>query len=535
MQPTDIDQCSNTAQLFMAHAHTHPKQFALVKPSGEALTYEMLEEDVAKMQAALFEAGLREGHRVLVLLPVDFDFYRLMLALFSSAIVVVFIDPGMGLKKLLSTIDDIEVDAVVSVDKFLRVRWISSSLRGVKLYSLTSSGIGKIKLCPVEYESNLAIFDRPDDAPSLVSFTSGTSGKAKGSHRTQRLLKAQMKALLNHSELGTDGIHLTSFPVAVLHSIAVGESVVIPDMDLACQQALKPGKIIEQIERSSVNRLSVAPFFMEKLCQWLQANPTDLTKMESLREVIVGGAPVYKRLAMSMSLLFPQAKSFVVYGSTEAEPISKIDITRLLKKKGRGYCIGHEVDEISLELAILPESIPEEGLTGGVSEYLAPDGVPGEIIVSGEHVLKTHHNHEEANRRTKIRDGGTFWHRTGDLAVRDDEGDLWLMGRRGESIFWRGETFYPFVIESLLNEHPCVVHSAVVQLAKDTRPIVAVVFKGYDLEKARAEWVELLKTVGVSQFHIQLIESMPMDARHQSKVLRSDLRGLCYATDVEMV
>ena len=526
---TSIDECSNTAEIFVQHATRKANTNALVLADGTSYTFGELSREVSGIQEFLKEQNLKAGSRVLVLVPIDLEFYKLLLGLFSSAMTVVFVDPGMGLKKMFDAIKVAEVDAVVSIDKFLSLRWFKKDLRRLKLFSLTNTGMGKIHLKPASSKGSLTVEPRgSDNTPTLVSFTSGTTGQPKGANRTQSLLKAQMKALINQSSLDNESIvHMTSLPVVVLHNLTVGETSVIPDGDIAKPGSIDPFKILNQIQRHQVTRLSAAPAFLTRISEWLKAHPEDIAKTRTLQEIVVGGAPVYSRLLRSFQQTIPHVEIKVIYGSTEAEPISSIDGGDVLTKINRsqsGYCVGQIIKETSLILARLPQKIPHNGLPQPLTDYEVQRGEVGEILVAGDHVLKSYVNHDEANHNTKIPHNGEIWHRTGDLAYQDAEGNLWLQGRGGDEVYVHQKPVYPFAIEAAINDLDCVEHSALIQPDINSTPTLFLTIRGqWDVAK-QSKVLAAMADLGIPSVHHQVIDEMPLDNRHNSKILRTQLK-----------
>src|SRR5262249_53199240 len=88
-----------------------------------------------------------------------------------------------------------------------------------------------------------------------------------------------------------------------------------------------------------------------------------------------------------------------------------------------------------------------------------PANTPGEVVVSGGHVLPGY-LHGRGNGETKFRVDGTVWHRTGDMGYLDAEGRLWLLGRCAARIEDQLGTLYPFTVECAVSSHAAVRHAA---------------------------------------------------------------------------
>jgi len=93
-----------------------------------------------------------------------------------------------------------------------------------------------------------------------------------------------------------------------------------------------------------------------------------------------------------------------------------------------------------------------------------PPNQPGEIIVRGP-IMKGYYNNPQATAET-IKDG---WLYTGDIGRVDEDGYLFLLGRKKETIIVKGQNIYPSDIEDVLYTHPKVAEAAVVGIPDELR------------------------------------------------------------------
>jgi acyl-CoA synthetase (AMP-forming)/AMP-acid ligase II len=87
-----------------------------------------------------------------------------------------------------------------------------------------------------------------------------------------------------------------------------------------------------------------------------------------------------------------------------------------------------------------------------------PAGEAGEILVRGRHIMREYWNRPDATAET-LRDG---WLRTGDVAVRDEEGFITIADRIKDMIISGGENVYPAELENVLIQHPGIADAAVI-------------------------------------------------------------------------
>ncbi len=291
-------------------------------------------------------------------------------------------------------------------------------------------------------------------------------------------------------------VDLPTLPVFLLHSLAGGATCVIADANLGRVGQVDPKPIVDQMIREQVTSSSGSPAFFQVIADHLKITGQ---KIPSLRDIYMGGARVSVSLVDDLLHLLPDVSIHIVYGSTEAEPIAVLDANahrdRLRSSTEKGALVGRPVAHIQLRIVGSPF---------------------GEIQVAGSHVNPSYVNDSEADTETKIREGDTVWHRTGDVGYLDEDGFLWLVGRVGESVAGH----WPLIEEGTAESFPFVTKAGLVEM--DNQPVLAVV-----LRRAPSDWMKQLGAV--IDVPIRSIESIPVDRRHNAKVdrmlLKKRLRG----------
>ena len=177
-----------------------------------------------------------------------------------------------------------------------------------------------------------------------------------------------------------------------------------------------------------------------------------------------------------------------------------------------------------------------------MSPYVvAPLGQLGEICARGDVVTRAYAADREANLGSKIQDGATVWHRTGDVGYFDKEGLLWFCGRKSHRLETPAGLVMPVPAENVLNRHPRVARTALVGVgprgselpALVVEPIPGAMPKDKD-DRARfaSEITALLSQrlpeslprppQGLSA--VLFKESFPVDPRHNAKIRSEELK-----------
>ena len=141
----------------------------------------------------------------------------------------------------------------------------------------------------------------------------------------------------------------------------------------------------------------------------------------------------------------------------------------------------------------------------------------GEIWVAGPHVNEHYLDNPEAEAAHKVHEGDIIWHRTGDVGRLDEDGQLWLVGRVGESV----AGLWPLAVEGEAEAQPWVRQAGLIAI--DDRPVLAVVLN----PDRPTEWSDILQEMTGAE--PKVVDAIPTDTRHNAKVDRVALAALLSA------
>jgi len=524
----------NFARLILRRIREKPQLTALIIPTAadsgetasvEEVTFEELGRRVASIAVGLDEAGFEPGHRVVLMFPVCVDLYAAALAMLCRGLAVVLVDTGMGARRVLAAVRDSGAEAVISVDKLLRHRFWLPALWRHRKYSVDSSGPW---LRPFEALVSEAddlpepVPRRPDDH-ALITFTSGSTGRPRGADRTHGLLEAQHLALKSEFPELADDIDMPCFPVVALHNLCCGITTVMPPVDLSAPAAARGDLVAAFARRYRVTRLSGAPAYLERLVRHLEESGEGIP---TVRELAAGGAPVSGTLCARIRAAFPRASCRVVYGSTEAEPMTSVDMDEAAASSpDRGCLVGRAADAADLAVVNLPEPLPPLD-EREMARFEARRGEAGEVVVAGPHVVRGYLDNPDADRESKIPSpGGRVWHRTGDVGYLDEQDRLWLLGRNGDVVNLSSGAVHPLPLEARLDAVPGVARAAFVAggAAGDGTVFLAVE-EGEDEHRVTPRVRAVLVDLGLDEARVRPVPFIPVDRRHNSKIDRPALR-----------
>ncbi len=525
----------NVVAILRERALVHPDRVALLWPPGsgsgawEEVTYRALATAAEGLARSFSDAGLMPGDRVLLLTPMSPTLYRVLLGLLWMGAVPVAVDPSMGLGGLMDVARRGVLRAGVGV---WSTSWLLSTLPNLERRFLLGGG-GRLlgfDLSNPAGSGARGIQAVAPGHPALVTFTSGSTGAPKGIVRSHGFLLAQREILNGHMGIREHDVDLSALPVFVLNSLAAGATCLLPRQ--RGQGRYQPGAMVSWLRRVGVTTMSGPPGFFEPLVDHCSARGLTLP---TVRKAFLGGAFVGPDLLAGLDRILPSGEVGVVYGSSEAEPISGISgeeamvLGREGMVTGKGMCVGRPVR--GCEVAVIPPSVqPVPPLEGPMSDLaLAPGGV-GEVVVAGPHVHPEYVQEEHHLATSVLEPGGKLWHRTGDLGWLDGVGRLWLVGRLKDRIMGP-RPLDTLEVEGPVAALPFVRRCAAIPAGPRGERLVVVV-------EPRAGWTRwptelvawrraVVDRLGVQGIHpdaVVFLPRLPLDGRHRSRVLRSTLR-----------
>lgn len=521
--PLAEDGCPvNIARVVREHAATHPDTPALLDPwrgGTRTTTFGELERLGRQAAALLLTKKLRPGDVVLVLHPMSAELYVALLAVFRLGMVVMALDPSAGLDHLERCCALRPPRAFIGSAKAHLLRLVSPAVRRIPVkFTIGWPVPGATRWVLLRgLRPHREVADVPPDAPALLTFTSGSTGQPKGAVRTHGFLLAQHAALAHGLDLTPGGVDLATLPIVLLANLASRVASLIPDADLRRPGFIDPAPVVKQILEHRATSSVASPAFFERLAR--HCAERNLT-LPSLRKLFTGGAPVFPRLLDQVQRMAPNADVVALYGSTEAEPIAHLsrrdvgpdDHAAMLA--GRGLLAGPPVPEVALRVLRDRWGTPVGPFTPpGFDAACCAADEPGEIVVTGGHVLKGYLN-GVGDHETKFRVGGETWHRTGDAGYLDDRGRLWLLGRCVGRIDDERGSLYPFAAETAVYQDARVKRAAVVADAGKR----LLVLEWYD-PKQPGDLEAIRRSLAWAHIdEVRVWDRVPVDSRHNAKI-----------------
>src|SRR5713226_4651546 len=276
-------------------ADRSPDRPAVIHPQvGAHLTFRQLNEECDRYAWGLTRLGVGHGTRTLLMVKPGRDFFSLTFALFKLGAVPVLIDPGMGKANLLGCIEEAEPEAFIAIPVAHAARvFFPRAFRSVKM--AVTVGRRWFWGGPTLARVREAAWREYPCAPTLASdtaailFTSGSTGAPKGVVYEHGMFASQVRELRDFYDIKEGEVDLAAFPLFALFSVALGVTVVIPDLDPTRLAQADPATFVAAIQQYSVSQSFGSPAVWDRVGRYcVERNLT----LPSLRRVLMAGAPV---------------------------------------------------------------------------------------------------------------------------------------------------------------------------------------------------------------------------------------------------
>lgn len=417
-------------------ARMSPDRTAVIH-DGREWTYRHVHERSTRLAHALAGLGLRHRDRVAYLGPNHPAFLETLFATGSLGAVFVPLNTRLAAPELAYILRD--CGATVLVHAPSHAVPVVALRRLVELPHVVAfedyAGM-------VSGEDGVEPLDEPvaDDEVAMILYTSGTTGHPKGAALSHANIVCNSLSLLIDVDVAGDEVTLVNAPM--FHVAALNQTVLptfLKGGTLLLESAFDPERALELIERYRVTYLFGVPAMFQAIAaapRWAEAD------LSSVRTMICGGAPVPEALIATYQrrgLTFLQG-----YGLTESSPSAL-------------FLRAHDsADKVGS--AGTPCFFTDVKVVRADGTEVAP-GEPGEILLQGPNVFAGYWNRPEENAAVLSEDG---WLRSGDVAVVDEDGYLYIRDRIKDMIISGGENIYPAEVEDVLYGHPAVAECAVI-------------------------------------------------------------------------
>lgn len=459
----------NIGHILINHARYRPDHLAFVCKDRQ-LTYAELNQSVNKIANALYGHGIRKGDKVSMLLPNCSELWELYWAIAKIGAVAVPLSPllsGTGLSNQLNNADTSLVIATSCLQE--TVNNVMAQL------TITPADVWLTDVdCPdrfVSFHERKAKASsaepadpgiQPDDLYNII-YSSGTTGAPKGIMHTHRIRADYMSLFGSYFRMTPESVVLHSGSIIFNGSFLTTMPVMFHGGTFILHSSFDVDHLVEDIRDRKVTHTILVP---SQITAALQHPEFTARNAASLEMILSVGAPLHQSQKEKLNSLIPDV-FYELYGLTEGF-VTILDKTDFYNKPGSVGCPPQFFDM---------KIVDDEGRE-------LPSGGVGEIVGRGPILMKGYYNDPDRTAEA-IRNG---WLYTGDLGYTDEDGYLYLAGRKKDLIISGGVNVYPKDIEAVIIKHPEITDAAVFGV-EDERwgetPVAALICRnGFSGDKA---------------------------------------------------
>ena len=458
-------------------------------------TYGEFDRFIAGCVATLHGAGVGEGDRVACLSANRAEVIALHLACARIGALFVPLNWRLSAAELAVLVEDCEPKVTFGDEMASKLGVVARDIG--QLYDECNEAI---PMWPQQ---------KSVDLPSLMLYTSGTTGKPKGVLLSERNLTETAINFTLLGEVDSDSHFLCESPM--FHIIGMVTSVRPPFL-MGAHIALSDRFIPERtFSRLADPELKITHYFCvpQMALAIRAADGFDASRLGGLKAIFTGGAPhpetqIRDWLADGVSIVDG-------FGMSEAGTVFGMPLDRdLIDQKAGSVGIG--TPRIQARL------VDDDG------NPVAP-GVPGELQLKGDNITRGYWRQESAYQKS-LADGG--WFKTGDILTCDEDGYYRVTDRKKDMFISGGENVYPVEIEAALDKYPGIRELAVIGVPNEKWGEVGCLYYVPEADEVNIADLEAYLTTRIARYKIpkevRAVDSLPRTG--VGKLMRHELRDM---------
>ena len=416
------------------HARLQPERLvARDLTTGETLTYREMDRLVGALAARLLARGCVPGDRVAVIARNAVWLVALHFACGRAGLIYVPLNWRLGLAELLPMIEAADPRLLFGDGGDEAAR-----LAEVAVVEPLADLVADAADC-----APLTGIARDPDRPSLILFTSGTSGRSKGVVLTERNLHQTAVNFGTLTRVGNQSVFLCEAPMFHIIGLVTNiRPVLLQGGTILVSDGFDAARTLARLADPAlgVSHYVGVPQMMEAL----RRQPGfDANRLRGMTALVSGGAP--HGLADLTAWLDDGLPLVLGYGMSEA---------------GTVFGMSADVDVIRAHIGSVGIAMPslETRLVRADGTACAA-GEAGELLLRGAAITPGYWRNAEETARAIDAQG---WFATGDIARCDEQGFFWIVDRKKDMFISGGENVYPAEIELLLADYPGIRECALV-------------------------------------------------------------------------
>ncbi|WP_077212881.1 class I adenylate-forming enzyme family protein [Bacillus dakarensis] len=493
-------------ELMTQHARNNPNKTAVIF-EDQRFSWKELNQRINVVANALIQKGLKKGDKVSVFMTNRPESIEIMFGIIKAGGVLVPLATMIEQDTLLHMIKNSESSLVFfSSDNSESINYVKENHQ-VEMVEVGPSGDGSYQQFIQNGSLKEPNIEYAFEDDCIILYSSGTTGVPKGilhSHYSRFIFATRLAVSNNFDKhaitLLTTPLYTNSTWAPMLPTLAYGGTIIV-------MKKFSPERFFELSEKERPTHSLMVPTQYYMILNHEKFQGTDLS---SYKQLVSVAAPLHKNTKLEIIKKF-NCKFTELYGLTEG-PGTSLQPEDVLEKPdsvGKAY--------FGMDIRIIDEEGNE-----------LPPGEAGEIVGRGGTMMKGYYKLPDKTQEVIwLDENGRKFLKTGDMGKIDEDGFLYILGRKKDMIISGGLNIYAADLENVLGTHAEVADCAVIAVPHEKwgeTPLAIVTLK--QGSTVSAEEIKTWLNEKVNKFQrvadVEIIDEFPRNAL--GKILKRELR-----------
>jgi acyl-CoA synthetase (AMP-forming)/AMP-acid ligase II len=438
--------------------------FPSLREGKKTVTASEFARQVDHLAMALIHLGIEKGDRIVTILPNGIDYVLVLVAAGKVGAITVPLDVKFKVADLKRFLSHAEPALIITVPQAQDHNIVESlqalgpDFQGIRKITVGSTVFGQsfeqLFQMPLDLQSQLDTVKKSldRDEGAVVVFTGGTTGVPKAallSHYNMALMSfLDVTCMLEKGGISGRTKNLSCLPPShVGGTVEFNGSGIVGGMEMIMLDYWSPTEVLEITQRERIPWVGGVPTMFAIFLAMPNLGDYDLS---CLKMAVCSG----EKIPLELLLGIKQYIAPIVisgYGSTESgAEVTLTEPDADPQKIANGYA-GKPLPTVKLKI------VDDEGNN-------LPQGEVGEVLTAGPLGIPGYFNMPEEDKAGFTGDG---WVKSGDLGYLDEEGGLYIVGRKKQIIRVGGYNILPTEVEEVAMEHPAVAMAAAIGMPDD--------------------------------------------------------------------
>jgi len=439
----------NIIKILEERARNTPDKPAVIF-RDQLISFLKLKDISARLAGVFKQLGVNKGDRIAIYLPSWPEYIFSYLSIWRIGATAVPLDFMLTEDELVSCLTHSAAKILIAKPKsnlsLDALKQRCPGLNQIITCQDKTEGFLFFNECVEKSEAQPMNADVQDKDHAIIFYTSGTTGKPKGVLINYLQLSAPPKSMefFVNADISDKDTTLCALPFSHLGGLIYIQNTIVFGLKLVLMERFIPTEFLKNIQNHKVNFFWLVPSMYYALLQLKEFETFDLA---SLRWIVTFGASSSTEALRRFHQFCPKAHLLNGWGMTETNAPSVV----LAMGSKKIESVGRPAPWIEVKV-----------FNAGREAQL---GEIGEIAVKSWVVTEGYYKDDVLTKEV-FQNG---WFHTGDLGKFDNEGDLFIVGRKKEMIKVGGEIVFEPEVESALHRHPDVAEAAVVGVTDKLR------------------------------------------------------------------